>query len=177
MKRRSWPLAQAVLAILASLASPAAANADASEDLKALLVDLPGWQGADRQGWDLSNAGSRMVSAMRQYAGDDRTLDVSIVAGAAAQGGVSSGLKEGYKLDTSDVLMEFRRVDGFLVLSNFEKGPQSGTITVIINDPVTSSGPAAILSVNFEGIGVDDALGAARKLDWKAMKRIAAALK
>jgi hypothetical protein len=176
MKKGTVVLALALM-IPAVLIAPAPANADASDQLKTLLVDLPGWQGADREGWDMGDPGSRIVSAMRQYADADRTLDVKVVAGAMAQGGWDPTLKEGFTMDNSEALMEVRRVDGFLVLTSYEKASRSGTIIVFINDPSVSPGLAALLTANFEGLGATDALGAARKLDWKAMKRIAAALK
>ena len=173
MKRQS-----VFLLVLLLLALPALGLYAAGYDaLLPLLVDLPGWEAEPAEGADASSSGMRAVTAYRSYESADRSLEANILVGMQAGMAWMPDYKEGFKLETSEGLMEVKKINGFLAFYSFEKEDSSGGIVVLLQDGSTNPNMGAVFIVSFEGLTLQEALKAAQSFNWAKMKEQVAALK
>jgi hypothetical protein len=163
--------------VLAMVVLPLGLSADASGPLVSLLVDLPGWTGENPDGADVSYSGARAITAFRHYESGDKNFDASIMLGLQAQGSWDPGYQEGFKMETSEGLMEVKKIDGFLVFYSFQKSGPSGGLIVLIQQALKPSDLGGVFLMNFEGMQLDDALQTAQKFNWKKIKDQVAAIK
>jgi len=126
------------------------------------LVDLPGWTGAKADGMAMQMPGASMITATREYKKGNSTLNAQVISGAAAQGAVG-GIQSGLKLETAEMHMSTATVDGLTVARTFQVADKSGAILVVL-------GPSAIFNLSFNGVAEDEALGLAKRFDWKAIQ-------
>jgi hypothetical protein len=126
------------------------------------LVDLAGWKGAKAEGMGMEIAGSGMLTATRNYERGGQHVNVSVLTGMAAQGALAAA-NAGIKLETSDVHMTSETIDGLQVTKTYSVSNKSGAIVVAL-------GPAAVLTIAYTGIPEEEAMGLARKFDWKAIQ-------
>lgn len=166
-----------LVAVLCGLLLPAGLFADASAPLLPLLVDLPGWEGNEAEGMDLSASGARAVIASRAYESGDKTLDASILFGIQAQTAWNPGYKEGFKVENPGGVMEVRRIDGFLVYYGFDKSDVTTGVVVLLLEGPQGSDTGGVLVLSFEGVPLDEALKTAQRFDWRKMKATLAAIK
>ena len=127
-----------------------------------LLVDLPGWKGNKPDGMAMETPGNRMVAATREYERGDARLNVQILVGPAAQGGVAT-ITSGMKVETSEARMSTSTIDGLQVAMTFTKADKSGVILVAL-------GPSALFSFSFNDLSEEEALALAKRFNWKAIQ-------
>jgi hypothetical protein len=127
-----------------------------------LLVDLPGWKGGKPDGASVEIPGNSMVTATREYRRGEARLNAQIITGPAAQGALAA-TNPGFKVETSDARMSTSTVDGLQVTQTFTFAEKSGSVIVAL-------GPSAMFTLTFNGVPEDEALGFARKFNWKAMQ-------
>jgi hypothetical protein len=126
------------------------------------LVDLPGWKGNKPDGMGMEMAGTSMVTATRSYKRGAAHVNASVLSGMAAQG-VLAATNAGIKLETPDIHITTSTIDGLQVTKTYTVSAKSGAIVVAL-------GPAAVFTLAYTGIDEDEAMGLARKFDWKAIQ-------
>ncbi len=160
---RRTALRAALAALPAAWLAPASpAAAQDFQKFVPFLVDLPGWTAGKADGMAMQMPGANMITATRNYKRGTAKLDVQFISGAAAQGPIGM-IQSGMKMETADMRMSTAPVDGFTVLRTFQTKDNSGTVIVAL-------GNSAIFNVAFNGIGEDEALGLAKRFDWKGMQ-------
>jgi hypothetical protein len=174
---KSNVLFAALLAL--ALVSPAFQAAAAGYDaLLPLLVDLPGWEAEAADGADASVEGMRAVTVFRTYESGDRSFEANLLIGMQAGMTWMPDYKEGWKMQTSEGLMEVKRIGGFLVYYAFENESNSGGILVLIQEAAAGKpNTGAVLAVSFEGLALDEALKTAQRFSWAKMKEQVGRLK
>jgi hypothetical protein len=161
MDRRYFVFGAAALAP-AYLSGLAPANAEpAFKRLLPLLGDLPGWTGEKPDGMTMDVGEGAMTTAERKYSKGDATLDVAVVTGPSAAGALGP-INSGMKVETSDGHMLPGVIDGFKVLKTYNNNDKSGALMVALDK-------AVVLTFGYSGVGEDEAVGLARKLNWKAL--------
>ena len=143
-----------------------AAHADqAFQRFFPFLVDLDGWQGKKPDGISMEMPGNTMITATREYQRGPARFHAQVLVGAAAKGALAIA-QTGMKIETSEGRMSTSAVDGFQVTRTFNFKDKSGAILIAL-------GSNSVFSVSFNGIADDDALGIAKKFDWKAIQAAA----
>ena len=127
-----------------------------------LLVDLPGWKAGKPDGVSVEIPGNSMVTATREYLRGEARLNAQIIIGPAAQGALAAA-NTGIKIETSEARMSTSTIDGLQVTRTFTFADKSGGVIVAL-------GPSAMFTLTSQGIPEDEALGLARKFNWKAMQ-------
>jgi hypothetical protein len=151
------------LAALPAAWLPKAARAQQSfQSFIPFLVELPGWKGNKPDGMGMAMAGGSMVTATRSYERGAAHVNASVLTGMAAQGALAA-TNAGIKLETPDIHMSSSTIDGMQVSKTYTVSAKSGAILVAL-------GPAAVFTLAYTGIDEDEAMGLARKFDWKAMQ-------
>lgn len=130
-----------------------------------LLVNLDGWQGKKPDGISMEMPGNSMITATREYQRGPARFHAQVLVGAAAKGALAVA-QTGMKIETSDGRMSTSPIDGFQVTRTFNFKDKSGAILIAL---VSNS----VFSVSFNGIADDEALGIAKKFDWKAIQAAA----
>lgn len=130
-----------------------------------LLVNLDGWQGKKPDGISMEMPGNSMITATREYQRGPARFHAQVLVGAAAKGALAVA-QTGMKIETSDGRMSTSPIDGFQVTRTFNFKDKSGAILIAL---VSNS----VFSVSFNGIADDEALGIAKKFDWKAIQTAA----
>jgi hypothetical protein len=156
-------LACAGLGIAATaMALPLSARAQAYQRFVPYLIELPGWKGAKAEGMGMEMAGASMITATRNYERGAAHINVSVLTGMPAQAALAAS-NAGVKLETSDLRMKTETVDGMQVTKTYTISNKSGAIMVAL-------GSAAVMTFAYTGIDEDEAMGLARKFDWKAIQ-------
>jgi hypothetical protein len=166
-----------LLAILAFIIAPLGLYAAGHDSLVPLLVDLPGWSAEKAEGMDMSSGGMRAITVARSYENGEQRIGATILVGTQVGSVWTPGYTEGFKVDTSEALMEVKNFDGFLVFYSYEKESSSGGIMVQLQDPQKKADSGAVLVLEFEGLKLEDALKVARTFNWSKMKAEVAKLK
>jgi hypothetical protein len=151
------------LAALPAACLPQAARAQQSfQRFVPFLVDLPGWKGNKPDGTAMEMAGTSMITATRSYKRGAAHVNASVLSGMAAQG-VLAATSAGIKLETPDIHITTSTIDGLQVTKTYTVSAKSGAIVVAL-------GPAAVFTLAYTGTDEDEAMGLARKFDWKAIE-------
>jgi hypothetical protein len=158
-----------VLLVLFSLAAGPAPAQQYSNQLKKLLIDLPGWNGEDPEGADMSFNQITMITAARAYNKGNATLNVGIIIGGASN--VDKIPKTTY--ETEEGFLRIEKVKGYDTYISYNKKDKSGSIFVLL----ATNPHSGILTFTFEGIDWSTALDLAKKYDWDAMKKVAESIK
>ena len=161
-RRRTLRLALMALPATTWLASRAARAAQPFERFFPFLIDLPGWTGAKPDGMSMQLGGLDMLTATRKYTREDARLEVGIMSGATAKAGLAM-LKSGMKLETSEGHVITETVDGVKLARTYTVKDKSGAIFVGLTD-------SALFNFAYTGITEEEALGLAKRFDWKAMQ-------
>ena len=151
--------------------------AAAYDALLPLLVDLPGWEAEPADGADASAQGMRAVTAYRTYESGDRRFEANLLIGSQAVMTWMPDYKEGFKVETTEGLMEVKKITGFLVFYTFEREGNSGGILVLLQDSGNKPEMGAVLAISFEGLALDEALKNAQRFPWARMKEQVGKLK
>jgi hypothetical protein len=159
-RRRAIHLAFAALAV--AWVPNAARAQQGFQRFVPFLVDLPGWKGNKPDGMGMEMAGTSMVTATRSYERGAAYVNASVLTGMAAQGALAA-TNAGIKIETPDIHMTTSTIDGLQVTKTYTVSAKSGAIVVAL-------GPAAIFTLAYTGIDEDEAMGLARKFDWKAIQ-------
>ena len=153
-------------ALLGCVLQISAAYADqAFQRFFPFLVDLDGWQGKKPDGISMEMPGNTMITATREYQRGPARFHAQVLVGAAAKGALAIA-QTGMKIETSEGRMSTSAVDGYQVTRTFNFKDKSGAILIAL-------GSNSVFSVSFNGIADDEALGIAKKFDWKAIQAAA----
>jgi hypothetical protein len=157
-----------ILVALCVAALPRAARAQQGfQRFVPLLVDLPGWKANKPDGMAMEMAGSSMVTATRNYERGSAKVNVSVLMGAPAQGALAA-TNSGLKLETGDLRMSTATVDGMQVSKTYTISNKTGAILVALTNNV-------VLTLSYNGVNEDEAMGLAKKFDWKGIQALAQA--
>ena len=164
-RRRVIHFALALLSLALLLHLSSAYADQAFQRFFPLLVDLDGWQGKKPDGVSMEMPGNSMITATREYQRGPARFHAQVLVGAAAKGALAVA-QTGMKIETSDGRMSTSPIDGFQVTRTFNFKDKSGAILIAL-------GSNSVFSVSFNGIADDEALGIAKKFDWKAIQAAA----
>jgi hypothetical protein len=167
INRRRAIGAFAALSSVCLLGSSVARADQAFQRFIPFLVDIDGWQAKKAEGFAMETSGTNMITATREYQRGPAHLQVQVMTGAAAQGALAA-TRTGMNIETSEGRMNTSAIDGMQVTRSFNTKDQSGAILVAL-------GQSGLFSMSFKGVGYDDALGLAKKFDWKAIQAAAQA--
>jgi hypothetical protein len=143
-----------------ALGSPAAAQD--FQKFVPFLVDLPGWTGKKADGMAMQMPGMNMITATRDYTRGDAKVSASIISGSTAQG-MMAAVQSGVKIETAELHISTTTVDGLTVARTFQVAEKSGVVMVVL-------GQSALFNLTFTGVPEDEALGLAKRFDWKAIQ-------
>lgn len=159
-RRGAARLALAGLGIAAL--APAARAQQGFQRFVPFLVDLPGWKGSKPTGVATQVIGTDVITATRTYQRGAAKINASVLKGAPAQAALLA-TTSGQKVNTDDVHMGTATVDGLQVHTTYAVSQKSGAILVELSG-------VAVFSLAFTSIGEDEAMGLAKKFDWKAIQ-------
>jgi hypothetical protein len=166
MVNRRHAIASSTAALLGCVLQISAARADqAFQRFFPFLVDLDGWQGKKPDGIAMEMPGNTMITATREYQRGPARFHAQVLVGAAAKGALAVA-QTGKKIETSEGRMSTSAIDGFQVTRTFNFKDKSGAILIAL-------GSNSVFSLSFNGIAEDEALGIAKKFDWKAIQAAA----
>jgi hypothetical protein len=164
-RRRAFHLALATLgvAVLVAAKLPSAARAQQSfQRFTPFLIDLPGWKANKPDGVAMEAGGSSMVTATRTYERGSAKVNAVVLQGSNAQLAMAS-IKSGLKIETNAMRMSVATVDGMQVGKSYNIPAKNGGIVVALTD-------STAFTLSYEGIDEDEAMGLAKKFDWKAIQ-------
>ena len=150
--------------------SLAAAVAWARPDFKAfspLLIDLPGFQGEKTQGMTMDVGAGPMTTATRVYRRGSTQVTASVIIGEAAKGALTP-LTMHMRMETAESHMLPANIGGFEALKNFTNATNSGSVFVELADD-------ALFSLEYTGLGEDEAVALAQEFDLKSLQALATA--
>ncbi len=157
---------QAVRLALVGLGTAALAGAARAQQsfqrFVPLLVDLAGWKGNKPNGMAMEMAGNSMLTATRNYERGAAKVNASVLMGAPAQGALAA-TNSGFKIETNDIHMNTTTIDGLQVSRTYTTSSKSGAILVALTSD-------AVFTLSYTGIDEDEAMGLAKKFDWKAIQ-------
>ena len=159
-RRRATHLALAALCV--AVLPRAALAQQGFQRFVPLLVDLPGWKAAKPDGMAMEMAGSSMITATRNYERGTAKVNVSVLMGAPAQGALAA-TNSGFKMETSDLRMSTATVDGMQVSKTYTISNKTGAILVALTNN-------AVLTLSYNGVDEEEAMGLAKKFDWKGIQ-------
>ena len=128
------------------------------------FIDLKGWNGDKPDGAAVDMPGMTMTSAHRSYHNGEKELEAMIMIGNPAM----MGMQAGVVVETSDVKASIKEINGFKVHQSFDKGDNSGSVSVVLKESETKG---AFFILTFEGMNADEGLKYAEKFDWKEMAK------
>lgn len=160
-----------LLVSFAILVVAAAVQAESYQTLYPCLIDLSGWTGGEPTGMNMNISGMVMVNAIRAYSKGNTELTAMIMKGnQAAGGGMQQGndmYGSGMHMDTPEVNMNIQTINGFQVQTVYDKDENSGAVTVFLT---LEQAGGAFFTLSYAGISESEALGLAKKFDWKKIK-------
>jgi len=140
-----------------------------SNQLKKLMIDLPGWTGEDPEGADISYGQVKMITAARAYTKGEATLNAGVIIGGASN--AEKIPKTTY--ETEEGFLRLEQMNGYNTYISYNKKDRSGSIFILL----ATNPHSAMLTYTFEGIDWKTALDLANKFDWDAIKKVAASVK
>ena len=167
MKRKSVIY---LLVILTTFAAATSLTAQSYKALLPLLVDLPGYKADDAEGMDVSYNDLKAVSVSREYEKKDAELHAGILVGQQSAGVWNPGYQDGFKMESSEGLMEVKEEGGFLMFHSYNKGKKEGMIAVLLAENGADGKGGAVFVFAYRGIGDSDGISLSKKFDWKKMR-------
>jgi len=162
MINRRGAVRLALAGLGAAALSPAARAQQSFQRFVPFLVDLPGWKGSKPEGVATQVLGTDIITATRTYERGSAKVNASILMGAPAQAALLAA-NSGAKANSSDIRTSTTTVDGMQMHKTYTVSHKSGAILVEL------SGNAAFTLAS-TGIAEDEAIGIARKFDWKGIQ-------
>ncbi len=160
-----------LLVIFAILVVTAAVQAESYQTLYPCLIDLSGWTGSEPTGMNMNMSGMVMINSTRTYSKGNKELTAVIMKGnqAFGMGGMQgSGMQgSGMHMETPEVNMNVKTINGFQVQTVYDKKENSGSVTVFLTHEQTGG---AFFNLLYAGISEKEAIGLAKKFDWKKIK-------
>ncbi len=136
----------------------------------AQLKNIPGWQAEKCEGMNMTGTPvGEMASATRSYDKGSKHIDVSVFCGMQAMG-YWAPFASNMQVDSSEGFVKITTVDGFPVGIQHSKEDKTGGVIVCLDKKAGQH--KAVFVVNYEGMGWKEALGIAKKFDWKAMEKL-----
>ncbi len=136
-----------------------------SNQLKDLLVDLPGWEGQVPEGADISFNQITTVTATRDYVRGDATLKAAVMVTDAT----SIGQVPRATFENEEAFLRTEQINGFDSYISFNKKDKSGAVFVILG----TSPRSVVFTLTFEGIGWEEARKLVERYDLAAMLKVA----
>ncbi|MBN2322612.1 MAG: hypothetical protein JXQ30_02660 [Spirochaetes bacterium] len=157
------------LVVFAAFAAATLLSAQSYEKLKDLLIDVPGYSGNAPEGMDMTYEDMKAITATREYEKGDSKLHAAIIVGQQASGVWNPSYQKGFKMETSDGLMEVTEKKGFLLFHSYAKDKREGMIAVLI-EPAKEAGSGSVFVFSYRGIEDKEGLSLAEKFDWKKIQ-------
>ena len=142
-------------------------QAQQTNSLTPLLVDLSGWAADPAEGVNMNMPGMKMINAMREYNQGGRQATAMVMVGST---GMTQGQMQQMNMETGQAKVRVVTINGFKVHISFDKADNSGGITVFLRQRQNDS---AFFTLYFKGISEKDGLALAKKFDWQQMKTAA----
>ncbi len=161
-----------LLLSFAILVMAAAVQAESYQTLYPCLIDLSGWTGGEPTGMNMSMSGMVMINATRAYSKGNKEIAAMIMKGAQLGAGGMQG--SGMHMETPEVNMKIQTINGFQVQTVYDKVENSGAVTVFLTHEQTGG---AFFTLSYAGISESEAIGLAKKFDWKKIKSKAQSLR
>jgi hypothetical protein len=164
-RHRAFRLALATLGVAMLVATMLLSVAQAQQSFQRFtpfLIDLPGWKANKPDGAAMEAGGSSMVTATRTYERGSAKVNAVVLQGSNAQLALAS-IKSGLKIETNDMRMGVSTVDGMQVGKSYNIRAKNGGMVVALSDTTA-------FTLSYEGIDEDEAMGLAKKFDWKAIQ-------
>jgi hypothetical protein len=158
-----------ILIVLLAFAAATVLSAQSYEKLTDLLVDLPGYSGKAPEGMDMTYQEMKAVTTTREYEKGESKLHAAIIVGQQASGVWNPSYQKGFKMETSDGLMEVTEKKGFLMFHSYAKDKREGMIAVLI-EPAKEAGSGSVFVFSYRGIDDKEGLSLAEKFDWKKIQ-------
>ena len=162
-----------LLVIFAILVVAAAVQAESYQTLYSCLVDLSGWTGGEPTGMNMNMSGMVMINSTRTYSKGNKELTAMIMKGNQAFG-IGGMQGSGMHMETPEVKMKIKTINGFQVQTVYDKKDNSGAVTVFLTHEQTGG---AFFTLSYAGISESEAIGLAKKFDWKKIKSKAQSLR
>lgn len=155
-----------LLVSFAILVVAAAVQAESYQTLYPCLIDLSGWTGGEPTGMNMNMSGMVMLNSTRIYSKGNKELTAIIMKGnqAFGMGGMHGS---GMHMETPEVNMNIKTINGFQVHTVYDKEENSGAVTVFLTHEQTGG---AFFTLTYAGISESEAVGLAKKFDWEKIK-------
>jgi hypothetical protein len=150
--------------ILVVICAAAIAYADDYELLTPLLIDQPGWDAREAKGMSMDMGAMKMITASRTYTQDSKKIDAMLIIGNQA---MTQGKMQQMKAESLDTKVSITNIDGFNVQTVYEKNDKSCSVVVFLSQSQTKG---AMFMLSGKGLSENEALGIAKKFNWKNMK-------
>ena len=134
------------------------------QSLTPLLIDIKGWQGEKAEGMTMDAGGMKMTNAFRTYTKGDNQLTATLMIGSAA---MTQAQTPAMTMETPDVKASISKIDGFKVMTSYDKNEKAGVITVFLAEKGANG---AIFALSYEGLSDKEATKLAKRFNWKKMK-------
>lgn len=155
-----------LLVSFAILFMAAAVQAESYQTLYPCLINLSGWTGGEPTGMNMNMSGMVMVNATRAYSKGNTELTAMIMKGSQAFG-IGGMQGSGMHMDSPEANMNIQTINGFQVQTVYDKEESSGAVTVFL---IHEEAGGAFFTLSYAGISESEALGLAKKFDWKKIK-------
>jgi ABC-type sugar transport system substrate-binding protein len=132
--------------------------------LTPLLVDLKGWKADPAGGMTMDMGSSKMVNAAREYRQGDREINAMVMLGNQA---MAQGSMQAMKAENAEGKMSISTIDGFKVMSQYNKTEKSGAVIVYLSQQQQQG---AMFTLVYKGLSEKEGLETAKKFNWKEMK-------
>ena len=163
MHKISIALGLALVVVITSFAAPGMA-ADHTH-LTPLLVDLQGWNAQPARGMTMDMGTSKMINAAREYRQGAKELNAMMFLGNRA---MTQGSMQAMKTETAEAKMSISTIDGFKVQIFHDKTDNSGGVMVQLSQ---NQQQGAMFTLEYKGLSAEEGLKAAKKFNWKEMKK------
>lgn len=163
MHKTSIKLGLMIVAILTFFAATGVA-ADHTL-LTPLLVDVMGWNAEPAGGMTVDMGSSKMINAVREYRQGDKELNAMLILGNQA---MTQGSMQAMKSETPEGKMSISTIDGFKVQTFYDKKDNSGGVMVQLSQ---NQQQGAMFTLVYKGLSEKEGLEAAKKFNWKEMKK------
>jgi len=150
--------------ILVVICAAAIAYADNHEVLTPLLIDQPGWDAQEAEGMSMDMGTMKMITASRTYTQDSKEMDAMLIIGNQA---MTQGKMQQMKAESLDTKVSITNIDGFNVQTVYDKNDKSFSVVVFLSQSQTKG---AMFMLSGKGLSENEALGIAKKFNWKNMK-------
>ncbi|MDL1969073.1 MAG: hypothetical protein LWW97_11195 [Deltaproteobacteria bacterium] len=162
-----------LLISFAILVVATAVHAESYQTLYPCLIDLSEWTGEEPTGMNMNMSGMVMINSTRTYSKGNKKLTAMIIKANQAVGmGDMQG--SGMHMESPEVNINIKTINGFQVQTVYDKEENSGAVTVFLTSKQTGG---AFFTLSYAGISESEALGLAKKFDWKKIKSKAQSLR